>query len=65
MKSMTKEQIIEMHRPQKETWSPFRSLENYKAVHAKVAESKGRAQALKDAKTLTTARKVCYGNVKA
>lgn len=38
-----------------------KSLENYKKQQAKVAESKGRTEELKAAKTLTQARKAIYG----
>lgn len=60
-RQMTPEQITEMYKPKKETLHPFRSLENYKAMHAKVAESKGRSEQLRAATTLTLARKICFG----
>lgn len=48
----------------KETWYPFRSLENYKGMHMGVAKAKGREEMLKNAKTLSQARKICFGSVK-
>jgi hypothetical protein len=47
---------------QKETWWPFRSLANYKAIHRKTAEEKGCGRAFQEAPTLTQARKVLRGN---
>lgn len=38
-----------------------RSLENYKAMHAKTAESKGKGAELRNARTLTQARKIVFG----
>lgn len=38
-----------------------RSLENYKSMHAAGAESKGVADKLRQAKTLTEARKIMFG----
>lgn len=63
-RQMTAEQLIEFYHPKKETWSPFRSLQNYKSMHLKVAKSKGREEMLMNAKTLTQARKICFGNIK-
>lgn len=48
-------------REKKPTLSPFRSLENYKAMQAKTAADKGRGEALKNATTLTAARRIVYG----
>jgi hypothetical protein len=45
----------------KVVYSPFRSLENYKEMHKKTAESKGVASALAQAKTLTQARIILFG----
>lgn len=56
---MTKAEIEQKYRPDS-VWRG-RSLENYKAMQAKVAESKGRLEQLKAAKTLTEARRICYG----
>lgn len=56
-----------MKKPQeskKETWYPFRSLDNYKSTQMSVAKSKGREEMLRNAKTLSHARKICYGTVK-
>jgi hypothetical protein len=38
-----------------------RSLDNYKAMHAKTAADKGLTNELKAAKTLTQARKILWG----
>lgn len=38
-----------------------RSLENYKDIHAKAAADKGVGEELKNAKTLTKARKIVFG----
>ena len=38
-----------------------RSLDNYKKLQAKVAAQKGVTEQLKNARTLTEARKICYG----
>jgi len=55
---MKKENRTEKKR---ETWYPFRNLENYKSTQMKVAESKGRVEQLKTATTLTAACRICYG----
>lgn len=41
-----------------------KSLENYKKIQAKTAESKGVSEQLTAAKTLTQARKIVYGEKK-
>lgn len=47
-------------RKQNSTWCG-RSLENYKAIHAKTAEQKGVSHELQNARTLTAAKKVVFG----
>lgn len=55
------------HNPQikkeskKETWWPFRSLTNYKAIHKATAEARGCGQAFQEARTLTEARRILRG----
>lgn len=39
----------------------FRSLENYKQMHVKTAESKGCLDLFMKARTLTEARKILFG----
>jgi len=39
----------------------FRNLENYKAMHTKTAKSKGLTSQLLEAKTLTRARAILFG----
>lgn len=45
----------------KETWYPFRSLENYKSTQAHIAAKKGKTEQLKAAPTLTAARRIVFG----
>ena len=47
----------------KEKWvySPFRSLANYKAMHAKTAKEKGVYAEFVEAQTLTRARRILFG----
>jgi len=47
----------------KEKWvySPFRSLKNYKEIHAKTAREKGVYVEFMSALTLTSARRLLFG----
>jgi len=45
----------------KEVRYPFRSLQNYQAIHKTKAEQTGRIKEFMQAKTLTQARKVLFG----
>lgn len=47
------------HKPEYE-WLG-RSLDNYKSMHARTAESRGVGEQLRSAKTLTQARKIVFG----
>lgn len=42
----------------------FRSLPNYKKMHEKTASNKGIAKEFQEAKTLTEARKILFGEKK-
>ncbi len=57
--NMTKEEAELKYRPESKWFG--RSLENYKSMQANVAASKGVTKELREAKTLTQARKVVYG----
>lgn len=54
-----KEEQQQKYKPETQWFG--RSLENYKAQQAGVAESKGVGAELRAAKTLTQARKIVYG----
>lgn len=56
---MNKDEIEAKYRPGF-FWAG-RNLDNYKQMQAKVAASKGVSKELRDAKTLTQARKIVYG----
>jgi hypothetical protein len=58
---MSPDQIAEKYHPQKETFYPFRSLENFKSMHKAKAKEQGVSEKLAAATTLTTARKVVFG----
>lgn len=56
---MTKEEIRAMYVPDSQWFG--RSLENYKKMQSKAAASNGVTEQLRNAKTLTEARKIVYG----
>lgn len=56
---MTKEQLKQLYKPESKWYG--RSLDNYKKMQAKVAASNGVGEQLKNATTLTQARKIVYG----
>lgn len=45
----------------RETWHPFRSLSNYKAMHLSLAKRQDKTAQFEAATTLTAARRILFG----